>query len=156
MVSNLKGWMPRAFDLSGRAAVMQVIIILSEAARVVICCDKLPSARPGIGWGGLEIEKTDSTTVKTIAEPYLLASVNFYRTAIKIFYDVTMPAVSVHTLSRKPYQPVPGDFRRTSICWNAEPIFSLPNRIYNRFSPGSTSKMLIYKANWLISLDFWQ
>ena len=39
----------RAFDLSGRAAVMQVIIILSEAARVVICCDKSPSARPGIG-----------------------------------------------------------------------------------------------------------
>lgn len=33
--------------------------------------------------GGLEIEKTDSTTVKTIAEPYFLASVNFYRTAIK-------------------------------------------------------------------------
>ena len=32
--------------------------------------------------GGLEIEKTDSTTVKTIAEPYFLASVNFYRTAI--------------------------------------------------------------------------
>ena len=30
----------------------------------------------------MEIEKTDSTTVKTIAEPYLLASVNFYRTAI--------------------------------------------------------------------------
>ena len=27
-------------------------------------------------------EKTDSTTVKTIAESYLLASVNFYRTAI--------------------------------------------------------------------------
>ena len=31
--------------------------------------------------GGFEIEKTDST-VKPIAEPYLLASVNFYRTAI--------------------------------------------------------------------------
>ena len=37
--------------------------------------------------GGLEIEKTDSTTVKPIAEPYLLASVNFYRTAI-ISYKV--------------------------------------------------------------------
>lgn len=36
--------------------------------------------------GGLEIEKTDSTTVKTIAEPYFLASVNFYRTAI-IFFE---------------------------------------------------------------------
>ena len=35
--------------------------------------------------GGLEIETTDSTTVKTIAEPYLLASVNFYRTAILFF-----------------------------------------------------------------------
>ena len=35
--------------------------------------------------GGLEIEKTDSTTVKTIAEPYFLASVNFYRTAIDFF-----------------------------------------------------------------------
>ena len=35
--------------------------------------------------GGLEIEKTDSTTVKPIAEPYLLASVNFYRTAILFF-----------------------------------------------------------------------
>ena len=35
--------------------------------------------------GGLEIEKTDSTTVKTIAELYLLASVNFYRTAIITF-----------------------------------------------------------------------
>ena len=34
--------------------------------------------------GGLEIETTDSTTVKTIAEPYLLASVNFYRIAIII------------------------------------------------------------------------
>ena len=27
-------------------------------------------------------QKTDSTTAKTIAEPYLLASVNFYLTAI--------------------------------------------------------------------------
>ena len=32
--------------------------------------------------GGLEIKKTDSTTVITIAEPYLVASVSFYRTAI--------------------------------------------------------------------------
>ena len=39
----------RAFDLSGRAAVRHVIIILSEAARVVICWEKSPSARPGIG-----------------------------------------------------------------------------------------------------------
>ena len=30
----------------------------------------------------LEIKKTDSTTAKTIAEPYIVASVNFYRTAI--------------------------------------------------------------------------
>ena len=36
--------------------------------------------------GGLEIEKTDSTTVKPIAEPYFLASVNFYRTAIIFFF----------------------------------------------------------------------
>ena len=32
--------------------------------------------------GGLEIKKTDSTTVKSIAELYLLATVSFYRTAI--------------------------------------------------------------------------
>ena len=38
--------------------------------------------------GGLEIEKTDSTTVKTIAEPYFLASVNFYRTAIITYNDL--------------------------------------------------------------------
>ena len=37
--------------------------------------------------GGLEIEKTDSTTVKTIAEPYFLTSFNFYRTAILFFKD---------------------------------------------------------------------
>ena len=37
--------------------------------------------------GGLEIEKTDSTTVKTIAEPYFLASFKFYRTAIKKYDD---------------------------------------------------------------------
>ena len=30
-------------------------------------------------------KKSDSTTVKPIAEPYLLASVNFYRTAIILF-----------------------------------------------------------------------
>ena len=43
--------------------------------------------------GGLEIEKTDSTTVKTIAEPYFLASVNFYRTAI-IFNNNPSPKVT--------------------------------------------------------------
>ena len=32
---------------------------------------------------GLEIKKTDSTTAKTIAEPYIVASVNFYRTAMQ-------------------------------------------------------------------------
>ena len=31
----------------------------------------------------LEIKKTDSTTAKTIAEPYLLESVIFYRAAMK-------------------------------------------------------------------------
>ena len=30
----------------------------------------------------LEIKKTDSTTAKTIAEAYIVASVNFYRTAV--------------------------------------------------------------------------
>ena len=33
---------------------------------------------------GLGNRKTDSTTMKTIAEPYLLAFVNFYRTAINV------------------------------------------------------------------------
>ena len=32
--------------------------------------------------GAWKSKKTDSTTVKPIAEPYLLASVNFYLTAI--------------------------------------------------------------------------
>ena len=32
-------------------------------------------------------EKTDSTIAKTIAEPYLDASVHFYRTAIKIYLN---------------------------------------------------------------------
>ena len=43
--------------------------------------------------GGLEIEKTDSTTVKPIAEPYLLASVNFYRTAIKKNFELAFEVV---------------------------------------------------------------
>ena len=34
-------------------------------------------------WGGLEIKKSDSTTVQTAAEPDIFVPVNFYRTAIK-------------------------------------------------------------------------
>ena len=48
----------------------------------------------------MEIEKTDSTTVKTIAEPYLLASVNFYRTAIdikQIYNDIRQTALNIST-----------------------------------------------------------
>ena len=48
----------------------QVIVSLSEAVHLT---ERLGN------------QKTDSTTVKTIAEPYLLASVNFYRTAIFIY-----------------------------------------------------------------------
>ena len=33
--------------------------------------------------GAWKSKKTDSTTAKTIAEPYIVASVNFYRRAMK-------------------------------------------------------------------------
>ena len=59
----------RAFDLSGRAAVKLVIVSLSKAVH--------PTA-----WGAWKSKKRDSTTVNTIAEPYFLSLVNFYRTAI--------------------------------------------------------------------------
>ncbi|MDD6027052.1 MAG: hypothetical protein PUD26_10755, partial [bacterium] len=59
----------RAFDLSGRAAVKLVIISLSKAVHPT-------------DWGAWKSKKRDSTTVNTIAEPYFLSLVNFYRTAI--------------------------------------------------------------------------
>ena len=62
----------------------RVIIILSEA---VFCVGYRLSSiilSEAGRWteGAWKSKKTDSTTVKTIAEPYLPASVNFYRTAI--------------------------------------------------------------------------
>ena len=59
----------RAFDLSGRAAVKLVIVSLSKAVHPT-------------DWGAWKSKKRDSTTVNTIAEPYFLSLVNFYRTAI--------------------------------------------------------------------------